>query len=101
METLADPPIQHHAAKQGGLPPGRVLPERAKARLKIAAALLRKRGYHFDGEDFYQEVLNALNALPAADRQGLRDMVDWVEDYNRNEKSQGDGARSTKTSPAF
>lgn len=73
-----------HTRTPGGLPPGRVvLSQRAKARLRIAAAFLRKRGHTFQGEDFYQQVLDVINSLPADARLELRDLVDWVEEYNK------------------
>lgn len=86
LEPPADPPTHPGMPLPGARPPGRVLADRAKARLKIAAALLRRRGHRFDGGDFYSQVLDVLDSLPAADRQRLQGLVDWVEDYDNTQQ---------------
>lgn len=86
MAPLADPPTLHHTSTPGARPPGRVvLSERAKSRLRIAAGFLRKRGQHFAGDDFYQEVLNSLESMQEAEKQVLKGLVDWVEGYQLGE----------------
>lgn len=62
--------------------------DRAKKRLKIAASLLRARGIDFPkAGDFYGDVLRALDGQ--TDKDELRSLVDWVEDYDRAEAAQG------------
>ncbi|MFP3709697.1 hypothetical protein SB783_37420 [Paraburkholderia sp. SIMBA_009] len=57
------------------------LSERAKKRLRIAAGFLRARGIEFPKEgDFYGTVLRALDEQP--DKGNLRELVDWVEQYD-------------------
>lgn len=57
------------------------LTDRAKARLKIAAGFLRQRGVQFPKTgDFYGLVIKSLNEQP--DRDELRGIVDWVEEYD-------------------
>lgn len=53
---------------------------RGQQRLRIAAGLLRLP----DGAD----VMAAINALPVEKRQRLKELVDWVEDYERQEAMQ-------------
>lgn len=56
------------------------LSDRAKARLRIAAGLLRSMGYKFpDNKTFYQDVLAICMNHPQSSE--LRELVDWVEDY--------------------
>jgi hypothetical protein len=57
--------------------------DRAKARLRIAAALLGRRDLQFEawGEDVWSRILRAIDALDRAQRQHLRELVDWVEAY--------------------
>lgn len=66
---------------------GKLLSDRAKHRLRIAAGLLRADGVKFDvpRDQFYETIQDVLNGL-APDRQSaLRSLVDWVEDYCRAE----------------
>lgn len=67
--------------------------DRAKKRLKIAAGLLRARGIDFPKSgDFYGDVLRTLDTQP--DKDEIRLLVDWVEDYERAEEGQNRPARS-------
>ncbi len=63
------------------------LTERAKVRLRLLAALLRGRGHRLDmpRAKFYEEVQAIAAELPANERQELKGLVDWVEDYERGE----------------
>lgn len=77
------------------------LSDRAKARLKIAANFLRQRGIKFDDGNFYDSVISALENQP--DREHLKGLVDWVEDYEKAEvnyypASPEAGKKSRKTS---
>lgn len=66
---------------------GKLLSDRAKHRLRIAAGLLRADGVKFDvpRDQFYETIQRVLSEL-APDRQSaLRSLVDWVEDYCRAE----------------
>lgn len=76
------------------------LSDRAKKRLRIAANFLRVRGIQFpkDG-DFYGSVLSALDEQP--DRDELRGLVDWVEQYDDAEAAlaQSGGSRPRGGTP--
>ncbi|KVE37237.1 MULTISPECIES: hypothetical protein [Burkholderia] len=62
------------------------LSERAKTRLRIAAGFLRARGIEFPKEgDFYGHVLRTLAEQP--DKDTLRELVDWVEQYDAAESA--------------
>lgn len=67
--------------------PGDVLSDRAKARLRIAAALMRSAGQQLDfpRAEFYDQMRALLQSMPQADRDRLRAHVDWIEDYDREE----------------
>lgn len=63
------------------------LSERAKARLKIAAGLLRgtgkgKKELPISREGFYPGIQGLINALPPDEKQQLKDCTDWVEKYD-------------------
>jgi len=53
---------------------------RGQRRLRIAAGLMRLP----NGAD----VMAAINQLPVEKRQHLKELVDWVEDYERQEAMQ-------------
>lgn len=63
----------------------RALSDRAKHRLRLAAGLLRSEGVSFDcpRDQFYDKIQEVLAGLPAARQAALRELVDWVEDYDR------------------
>lgn len=63
----------------------RPLSERAKHRLKIAAGLLRGMGRKLDfpRDEFYERIQAELAALPDAERDHLKQLTDWVEQYDR------------------
>lgn len=60
------------------------LSERAKRRLRIAAALLRGQGtcVKCTREEFYDQIQTVLGALPHERHASLKALVDWVEDYD-------------------
>jgi len=60
------------------------LSERAKRRLRIAAALLRGQGTRitFPREEFYDRIQALLGALHHERHATLKALVDWVEDYD-------------------
>jgi hypothetical protein len=65
----------------------RVLSERAKKRLKIAAGLLRgsgrrPRNLELSRERFYEDLQALINALPPDERLALKECTDWVEAYD-------------------
>lgn len=64
------------------------LSERAKARLKIAAALLRGAGYQLDfpRAEFYDRMRALLQSMSPDEHELLRGHVDWVEAYDRGER---------------
>ena len=60
------------------------LSDRAKYRLKVAAGLLRSKGqkFNFSREEFYPRLELFVRGMPAKEKQELREMVDWVEEYD-------------------
>lgn len=72
--------------------PGVVMPERAKYRLRIAAAFERARGVQLNvpREQFYPAMAEHLQSLDVDRREWLRGLVDWVEEYDLAE-AQGFG----------
>ena len=70
-------------------PPSQRFSDRAKARLRIAAVLLGRRGLSPEacGEDFCARVLEVIGSLDPKKRNRLREHVDWVEDYERVERA--------------
>lgn len=75
----------------------RPLSQRAKHRLEIAAGLLRGMGRQVDfpREQFYDGVQHILTTLTDQERVTLKELTDWVEDYDRSS-----GAPSGRTDPA-
>lgn len=65
------------------------LSPRAKRRLRLAmqCGLLPGSLKKDQAED---EILRAVNQLPVGARQRLKELVDWVEDYEKHEHSFGD-----------
>lgn len=61
-----------------------MLSERGKHRLRIAAGLLRSEGIKFDcpRDQFYEKIQEVLAGLPAERQATLKELVDWVEDYD-------------------
>lgn len=79
----------------------KALSERAKYRLRLAAATLRSRGQklNFPREEFYERIQEIIASLSAEEQASLKGIVDWTEDYDRAEaKYFGQAARSTKGS---
>jgi hypothetical protein len=70
-----------------GSPPTQRFGKRATARLRIAAVLLGRCALSpvACGENFYASVLQAIDCLAPKQRTRLRDHVDWVEAYEREE----------------
>lgn len=60
------------------------LSERAKYRLKVAAGLLRSRGqkFNFPRDEFYPKLELFIRGMPSKDKDELRGLVDWVEEYD-------------------
>lgn len=79
-----------------------VLGERAKRRLKIAAALLRGSGRRprdlgLSREGFYEGIQNLISTLTPEERQILKDLTDWVEVYDlATEAAAPDAPRDAK-----
>lgn len=67
----------------------KALSDRAKHRLRLAAGLLRAQGTSFEcpRDQFYDKVQEVLAGLPAEKQAALRELVDWVEDYDRAERA--------------
>lgn len=73
----------------GPVPLPRRISERGKARLRMAAGLLKLRGpCDAEGEDF-AAILKAIDRLGQGRRAELRGLVDWVEAYERQERGNG------------
>lgn len=54
---------------------------RAKHRLRIAARFLRQAGQRFNEGNFYDAVIRSIAQLNPSDRETLRELVDWVEEF--------------------
>lgn len=72
----------------------RPLSDRAKKRLKIAAALLRGTGRNavklpFSRENFYEDIQAHISNLPEDEQQKLKGLTDWVEALDRAEENNG------------
>lgn len=63
------------------------LSDRAKLRLRLAAGLLRGNGMKFDmpRNEFYPAIQKILGDLEGTEKQRLKDLTDWLEDYVNNE----------------
>ena len=73
----------------------RLLTDRAKHRLRIAARFLRQQGYRFDGGNFYEWVIAAILKLDTATNEHLHVIVLWVEEYEIAERTiYGESTRS-------
>ncbi len=71
------------------------LSDRAKHRLRIAARLMRQEGYRFDDGEFYEAVLSRIVSLDCSQQRRLRDLVDWLEEYEIAEREiHGEPTRS-------
>jgi hypothetical protein len=70
----------------------KVLSERAKYRLRAAAALLRSEGASFNcpRDQFYLEIQSLLAGLGEVKRTELKAMVDWVEQYDTYDRQHTD-----------
>lgn len=73
------------------------LSERAKLRLRLAAGLLRGKGGRggrdlgFSRENFYEDIQRHLASLPQDEQRELRNLVDWLEDYETGGEGGGSG----------
>lgn len=65
--------------------PARILSERTKYRLRLVAKLFKsyRRSFNESSGTFYDDVLAAIEALEETDRQKLRELVDWIEAFDR------------------
>lgn len=65
----------------------RELSPRAKHRLRLAGALLRRTDLKPEvlGQGFYKRVMQVLDSLSEERRRSLRLLVDWVEAYELEE----------------
>ena len=79
----------------------KVLSDRAKQRLRIAAALLRGSGRKprdlgLSREHFYEDLQALINSLPDSERLSLKENTDWVEAYE-NEWHRQNASTDRKT----
>jgi hypothetical protein len=65
------------------------LTDRAKRRLQLLAGLLRARGMKFEmpRDRFYDEVQKAVAGLSLERQAELKEVVNWLEDYERGEQA--------------
>ena len=49
--------------------------------MRRAANFLRERGIKFNGDNFYEMVLKNINELDSINQNELKEIVDWIEDY--------------------
>lgn len=63
------------------------LSDRAKLRLRLAAGLLRGMGKKLDmpRTEFYSSLQKILADLESTERDKLKGLTDWLEDYSNNE----------------
>jgi hypothetical protein len=71
--------------------------DRGKRRLQLAANFLRARKYKFEGNNFYDIVINVIYELEENERNKLKDLVDWIETYEMTELS----LKGRENAPAF
>ena len=71
--------------------PTRRFGERARARLRIAAVLLRRAppALDADGDTAYATLLRDIETMQPRQRERLRTHVDWVEAYENEELRAG------------
>ena len=83
------------------------LSNRAKERLKLLAGLRRAKGQKvtMPRDQFYDEVQALVKALPQQRQLELKNLVDWLEDYQEAERSlqpespSSSGRRAPKAKP--
>lgn len=65
--------------------------ERAKLRLRLAAGLIGGEGrtLKLDRTNFYPEMLKVIESQTPAERERVKGLVDWLEDYEKEAKRQG------------
>ena len=96
-EAEAGPAARPLGGRFGGGAERRHLSERARERLRIAAALLRAAGARInDHTGFCEGVQATLAGLSDGQRLALRELVNWVEEYNSAEARE---AKATRLSP--
>jgi hypothetical protein len=73
---------------------------RGKYRLRLAAGLLRAQGRRFDlpRDQFYAHLAGEIEQLPANERERLKALVDWVEQFDPDDALSGSAEiqRATK-----
>lgn len=64
---------------------------RGKYRLRLAAALLRSQGRRFDlpRDQFYAHLAREIDQLTANERERLKALVDWVEQFDPDDALTG------------
>lgn len=57
--------------------------DRAKLRLRLAAGLINGKGrtLKLDRANFYPEMLKVIEGRPSEERDSIKKLVDWLEDY--------------------
>lgn len=62
-----------------------VLSDRAKLRLRLAAGLISgpKKTLKLDRKNFYPQMLEVLRKMSAAEQAEIKELVDWLEDYEK------------------
>jgi len=78
--------------------------DRAKFRLRLAARFLRQAGNKFDGDNFYELVMAAIEKLDQETQIKLHERVDWIEKYEIEEQKlfgKQSRSRASKTKNKF
>jgi hypothetical protein len=65
----------------------RLLTDKEKHCLRIAARFLRQQEYRFDGNNFYELVIAAISKLDTATNEYLHGIVLWAEAYEIAERT--------------
>lgn len=67
-----------------------VFTDRAKLRLRLAAGLIGREGrtLKLDRANFYPEMLKVLESQTPAERDRIKGLVDWLEDYENAAKAE-------------
>lgn len=68
-----------------------VFNDRAKLRLRLAAGLIGGEGrtLKLDRANFYPEMLKVVESQTPEQRETLKELVDWLEDYDQADKAAG------------
>jgi len=72
--------------------------DRAKLRLRLAAGLIGGEGHtlKLDRTNFYPEMIRVIEQQPPEERERIKELVDWLEDYENAAKAAGISTQAPK-----